>query len=86
MKKQKILNFTNYKVYGEANITFWSVSDEEGIVDMTPFYTDSLEVDVLKEYINDGGFGCQRINSAVLDIYENYEGFEEYLTTIEIEL
>ena len=38
------------------------------------------------DFLNDGGFGCEQILEVEIDIYENYEGYEKYLTTMVIKV
>lgn len=85
VKDKKIeLSFTNYKIDGEVKVIDWY--DREGSLYMTPYYVDELDLEQIKEGINDGGFGVQKIKSAIVDIYENYEERLVYKESMEIDL
>jgi hypothetical protein len=81
MAKSVTLKFTNYRVTGVADVTMWGGG--RACIEMTPFTVDKLDKETLLEKINDGGFGVERINGAVCDVSENFEGhlvFKESLT------
>ena len=82
--KKVVLSFTNYRIEGEVKVIDWY--DQEGILYMTPYHIDNLDLEEIKAGINDGGFGVQRFVSAIIDIYENYEGTHRFLESMEIEL
>lgn len=85
VKDKKIeLSFTDYIIEGEVKVLDWY--DQEGGLFMDPYHVDSLDLEEIKSGINDGGFGVKKILSAIVDIYENYEGHHVFKETIEIEL
>ena len=62
--------FSNrYYVSGTATIVPWGGGI--GKIQMCPFYIDDLKK--IKEKINDGGFGCEKIEKAVCDIFSVYK-------------
>jgi len=81
MAKSVRLKFTNYKVSGLADVFIWGGG--RACIEMTPFTVTNLNKETLLEKINDGGFGVERINGAICDVSENFEGhlvFKETLT------
>ena len=84
MEKTLTLNFTDYRIEGEVRVIDWY--DREGMLYMDSYHVDELDIEQIKEGINDGGFGVQKIISAAIDIYENYEGTYRFLESMEIEL
>lgn len=64
-----VCNFLHYKIKGKVVINLWGGG--KGVIDMTPFNVD--DIDDIPNHINDGGFGCESISIAEVDIYEEYE-------------
>jgi hypothetical protein len=79
MEKQITLSFTNYVIKGVSDVTPWGGGD--ACIEMDKFTTNSLKTEELLAKVNDGGFGVERINGAICDIYENYEGTLKFLKT-----
>lgn len=82
--KKVVLSFTDYRIEGEVKVLDWY--GQEGTLYMDAYNVDSLDLEELKSGINDGGFGVQKILSATIDIYENYESWHVFKDTMEIEL
>ena len=82
--KKVVLSSTDYRIEGEVKVLDWY--GQEGTLYMYPYNVDSLDLEELKYGINDGGFGVQKILSATIDIYENYESWHVFKDTMEIEL
>lgn len=82
--KKVELSFTDYYIDGEVNVIDWY--DCEGKLYMDSFHVDSLDLEEIKAGINDGGFGVKKIVSATIDVYENYETWNVFKETMEIEL
>jgi len=71
MEKQITLNYSHFLCKGTAQLTLWG--GDEGTIEMNPFrISDGYTQDELKECLNDGGFGCQSIDGAVVDFYAVY--------------
>jgi len=75
----KSLNFSHFICKGTAQITLWG--GDQGTITMDSFrisegYTDAD----LKACLNDGGFGCESIDGAVIDIYAVYSNYESQTT------
>lgn len=85
VKDKKVeLSFTDYRIEGEVKVLDWY--GQEGTLYMYPYNVDSLDLEEIKSGINDGGFGVQKILSATIDIYENYESWHVFKESMEIEL
>lgn len=71
--KALIMGRKKYKITGTAMVEHWN--REEGEVKITPFFltSDKLTHNNIKKSVNDGGFSCRRIISAVVHIYDVYE-------------
>ena len=82
--KKVVLSFTDYRIEGEVKVLDWY--GQEGTLYMDAYNVDSLDLEELKSGINDGGFGVQKILSANIDIYENYESWHVFKESMEIEL
>ena len=82
--KKIVLSFTDYRIEGEVRVLDWY--GEEGTLYMYPYNVDSLDLEEIKAGINDGGFGVQKILSANIDIYENYESWHVYKEAMEIDM
>ena len=79
MEKSVTLNFSHFICKGTAQITLWG--GDQGTITMDSFrisegYTDAD----LKACLNDGGFGGESIDGAVLDIYAVYSNYESQTT------
>ena len=72
------LNLTDYVIEGVADLTLWGGG--KGSIKMNSFHVSSIKD--IKENINDAGFGVEKINGALCDIYRNYQGTLKYSRTI----
>lgn len=84
-KKELKLKFTDYVVKGIASIKLCGIY-QPMLIDMIPYHINGLSGTEILSGINDGGFGCEQILESEIDIYENYEGYEKYLTTMVIQV
>jgi len=80
--EQIVLKFTNYIVKGISDLTNWG--GMAGCIEMKQFSLPEITEKALLENINDNGFGVEKINGAICDIYANYEGTLVYLETITV--
>ena len=83
--KTKTLKFSGYVIKGIADLTLWG--GDNASIQMKPIYLDEKQFDInnpetLMEHLNDNGFGVQSINGALCEIYENYEGYTEFIDTV----
>lgn len=74
------LSLTGYHIQGTADITLWGGG--KACIEMTPFKVPTLEGVDLRAHINDNGFGVERINGAVCNVFENYEGHLVFKETL----
>ena len=79
------MEFTDYVVKGIALIKLWG-SDIPAYIDMKPYHINDLSETEILFGINDGGFGCEQIIKAEIFIYENYEGYDKYLTSMVVQV
>lgn len=85
MSKTITLEFTDYKITGTAHIILWG--GEPATIPMDPYHVDNIETDEeIIEGANDAGFGCEKIVSVDVEIYENYEGHNVFLDEKTIEI
>lgn len=84
--KELSLQFRGYMVKGEATLKLWG--GDTGFIEMKPYFIpeDKLSHTLIKQSINDNGFGCEAITQAVIDIYKVYgppsNSYEEFDRTI----
>ena len=78
--KTIILKLTDYVITGTADLTMWDGGN--GSIEMEKFHVTKLKD--IKEMLNDNGFGVEKINGAVCNIYRNYEGTLKFSRTIYI--
>jgi len=76
------LKKVGYVIKGISDLKPWGGGN--CCVEMTPFKIKTLTKKNLKHNINDAGFGVEKINGAICDIYEDYEGTLRYKTTITV--
>lgn len=83
VKKEINLKLVGYKVDGIALINLWDGT--QGRIDMTSHAIMQQKAPTKKQVtgkINDGGFGCESIEEADVDVYAVYgNGYEEYINT-----
>ena len=83
--KTKTLKQIGYTVGGVATCTTWD--EMSGTIEMDRCFIPlgKMRKTKLLNSINDGGFGVQSINSAVINIYDQYENdYKEYNRTIHV--
>ena len=74
MTKTVTLEHVGFQVTGEVNVNMWGGGTGWVIMDtVTIFDTRKLDKEHLKELVNDGGFGVESYNHALLTIEELYE-------------
>lgn len=76
--KNITLELTDYVVKGFSDLTLWG--GEQGFIEMKSFHVKKLKE--IKDNINDNGFGVQKINGAICNIYRNYQGTLHFAHTI----
>jgi hypothetical protein len=80
--KTLTLKKTGYTVKGTTDLTLWGGGNAS--IEMTNFEVDNIDKKTLLENLNDNGFGVEKINGAVCDIYENFEGTLKFLKTVTV--
>ena len=79
--KSKTLKREGFYILGVSDLTLWGGG--KGSIEMRPFTCKHLRE--LKEKINDNGFGVEKINGAICDIYRLWEGgYKEYSRNVRI--
>ena len=70
--KQLILDHKGFKITGTVMLELWG--GDIGEIQMEPFILplEKLTHNNIKRSINDGGFGCKKIMSARIHIYDIY--------------
>jgi hypothetical protein len=75
MEKTVTLNFSHFICKGTAQISLWGGG--QGTIQMDSFrISEGYTNDDLRACLNDGGFGCESIDGAVIDIYGVYSNDE----------
>uniref|UniRef100_A0A6M3LNS6 Uncharacterized protein n=1 Tax=viral metagenome TaxID=1070528 RepID=A0A6M3LNS6_9ZZZZ len=86
MKPRKVtLKQIGYTIKGISTLCLWDGS--EGIIQMNKEFIpiDNLSHTNLLKCINDGGFGCEEIKEATLDIYDLFENeYKEFNRIIKV--
>jgi len=81
MPESITLKHIGYRCDGMVTIEFWGGG--EGQVPMSIWDIDSCDRDSIAKGVNDGGFGCESIESAVVHVYDLYEdGYKRMKETI----
>lgn len=78
--KSITLYFTDYVIKGVADVTSWGGGN--ACIEMKPFHVKSIKE--TKGNLNDAGFGVEKINGAICDVYRNYQGTLKYTMTLHI--
>ena len=78
--KSITLHLTDYVIKGMADLKPWGGGN--ACIEMASFNVKHLKE--IKENINDNGFGVEKINGAICDVYRNYEGTLKYSKTLTI--
>ena len=71
-----------YVIKGVSDLTPWGGGN--ACIPMYSFATKTIQVKEILEGINDAGFGVEKINGAICDIYENFEGTLRWIKTITV--
>jgi hypothetical protein len=80
MGKEVTLKQVGYYISGESRLLLWG--EGEGTISFSPFkiLKEEIETKDIALPIDDGGFGCQYLLEAEVDIYELYEnGYKQYI-------
>ena len=78
--KTLILEKCGYIIKGTADLNLWGGG--KGSIKMTSFAVNSLK-DIEKN-LNDSGFGVEKINGAIVDVYDNFVECLKYRRTLTI--
>ncbi len=81
--KQKTITQIGYTIKGTATIYLWGGG--KGTIEMEKYFLplDKVTPKNILRCVNDGGFGCESIKEAEIDIYVKYDnGSEDYDRTI----
>ncbi len=84
MPKTVTLNQIGWLIAGEAVLVCWD--NDRGTINMSPekIRLGKLNRSTIKACINDAQFGCQYIESALVDVYELYAtGYKIFRATLE---
>lgn len=83
--KTKELKQIGYQIEGRSEILMWG--DDRANIEFTPFrIMGELDIKEVIMCINDGGFGCQKLLSAEIYIFELYEyDYSIYIKKMEID-
>jgi len=74
MKEKELkLRQTGITLQGVALLNLWGGGQGEIIMDERYIANDKISKENILRSINDAQFGCESIESADVDIYENYE-------------
>lgn len=85
MERSITLPFSHFVCQGYAQVNMWGGG--KGRIKMDSFrISDGYTEDQLKQCVNDGGFGCDSIDGAIIDMYAVYtDGITEakrYVKTV----
>lgn len=75
--KSITLKKSGYIVKGVSDLTMWGGGN--GCIVMEPFKLKKITKKNILNNLNDNGFGVQSINGAIVNIYENFNGYEVFL-------
>lgn len=86
--KQLLLEHRGYELRGRALLNLWGGG--QGEIEMSPVFIPDhkLTHTNVKRSINDNGFGCQSVESAIIEIYDVYGSppyYTQYNRTIELD-
>ena len=77
--KSKILRREGFFVSGVADLNLWGGG--KGSIEMKPFACQHIRE--AREKLNDNGFGVEKINGAICNIFNLYEnGYKEFGRTV----
>lgn len=84
--KSKTINQTGIVVKGTATLNLWGGGQGDIQMDETYLPNDKITPKNILRCVNDGGFGCQSIESADIEIYIKYDnGCTEYDRSIYVD-
>jgi hypothetical protein len=79
--KSKTLRREGFFVSGVADLNLWGGG--KGSIEMRPFTCQHLRE--ARKKLNDAGFGVEKINGAICDVFRLYEnGYKEFGRTVRI--
>jgi hypothetical protein len=79
--KSKILRREGFFVSGVADLNLWGGG--KGSIEMKPFACQHIRE--ARGKLNDNGFGVEKINGAICDVFRLYEnGYKEFARTVRI--
>lgn len=78
--KTLILQRTGYVIKGVSDLKPWGGGN--ACIEMSAFKTKTIQVKEIMQGINDNGFGVEKINGAICDIYEDFEGTLRFVKNI----
>ena len=84
MPKEITLRQTGWYLKGTSRIHLWGGGYGNIKMDGRFIPLGQMTRDNFMRCINDGQYGCQDIDSAVVDVYVQYEGYREYDRTISV--
>jgi len=87
MKKQISLNLTHIKVRGSAVLNLWGGGQGKIKMDSVLIPVKNFNKTAMLKAVNDGGFGCQSIESAEIHlflVYNGQHGYEVFDRIIEV--
>ena len=81
------LEFKGYEISGAVDMLLHGDLDGSTVMDSFFLKPEQLSADAIKRNINDGGFGCKRILSAIIMIGKVYgEGYVQHNRAIELDV
>ena len=84
--KTKTITQIGIEIQGWATITMWGGGQGEIGMDKTFIPNNEISKAAILRAVNDGQFGCQSIDSALIEIYDVYNlSFKEYNRTLFID-
>jgi hypothetical protein len=78
--KTLMLRRTGYVIKGISDLTPWGGGN--ACIAMRAFKTKTMQAKEIMQGINDNGFGVEKINGAICDIYEDFEGTLRFIKNI----
>ena len=78
MKKTKLITQTGFMISGEAVLELWGGGT--GTIEMQPVFLpyEKMTPKNILRCVNDNGFGCESISSAIIDIESVYDNGSRY--------
>jgi hypothetical protein len=82
--KTKTLQLTGFFMVGEATINMWGGGRGTVMMDKVKFDHEPTEKE-MKVAVNDGRFGCESIESVEAELYADYDGHTEFVSSYTFE-